>query len=120
MPCELCFIRLSSYMGTKSTENVKTILGITDNIEGRTIIVIEDIIDTGHTVENIMESLNSFHPAEVMICSLLFKPNAFLKNIKLDYVGMEIPNDFIVGYGLDYDGLGRNLPDIYKIINHKS
>jgi hypoxanthine phosphoribosyltransferase len=117
IPCEISFIRLSSYSGTNSTAKVNTILGLTDNIKDRTIVVIEDIVDTGNTLEDILMNLEKHHPAEITICTLLFKPDAYKKNIKLDYVGMTIPNEFIIGYGLDYDGYGRNLPDIYKLEN---
>ncbi|MFH0867324.1 MAG: hypoxanthine phosphoribosyltransferase [Bacteroidota bacterium] len=117
IPCEISFVKLSSYIGTKTSENVKTLIGLSDDIKGRNIIVLEDIVDSGHTVEDILESLKRLAPADVKIATLLFKPNAYLKKIDLDYVGIEIPNDFIVGYGLDYDGYGRNLADIYKIID---
>ncbi len=116
IPCEISFMKLSSYKGMLTTENVKTLIGINDEIKGRNIIVLEDIVDTGHTVEDIVESLKPHAPADVKIATLLFKPKAYLKKINLDYVGIEIPNDFIVGYGLDYDGYGRNLADIYKIV----
>jgi hypoxanthine phosphoribosyltransferase len=114
--CEVSFVKLSSYEGTKTTENVKTLIGLSDDIKGRNVIVLEDIVDTGHTVDDILESLKPHEPADVKIATLLFKPKAYLKKIPIDYVGIEIPNDFIVGYGLDYDGYGRNLADIYKII----
>jgi len=116
IPCEISFVKLSSYQGTISTENVKKIIGLNDDIAGKTVIIVEDIVDTGFTITDIINDLKKYNPAEIKICTMLFKPDAYKKNIKLDYVGMEIPNDFIVGYGLDYDGLGRNLPDIYKII----
>lgn len=116
IPCEISFVKLSSYVGTKTTENVKTLIGLDENIEGRHIIIIEDIVDSGHTIEDILNNLKQYSPASVKVATLLFKPNAYKKNITLDYVGIEIPNDFIVGYGLDYDGDGRNLADIYKII----
>ena len=114
--CEISFVKLSSYQGTTSTENVKTIIGLTDDIKGKTVIIVEDIVDTGYTIQDIIDNLKKFDPAEIRICTMLFKPNAYKKNINIDYVGIEIPNDFIVGYGLDYDGLGRNLADIYKIV----
>ncbi len=116
IPCEVSFVKLSSYRGTSSTEVVKTMIGLSDDIKGRTIVVIEDIVDTGHTLEHLMKMLDEQQPADIKICTLLFKPNAYLKCIRIDYVGIEIPNDFIVGYGLDYDGFGRNLADIYKIV----
>jgi hypoxanthine phosphoribosyltransferase len=116
IPCEISFVKLSSYQGTSSTENVKTIIGMTEDIKGKTVVIVEDIVDTGFTIEDIIDNLKKYNPAEIRICTMLFKPNAYKKNIKIDYIGIEIPNDFIVGYGLDYDGLGRNLADIYKIV----
>jgi len=116
IPCEITFVKLASYRGTSSTQDVKTMIGLSEEIKGRTVVVVEDIVDTGHTIEYLMESLEKQLAADIKICTFLFKPHAYLKNIKLDYVGMEIPNDFIVGYGLDYDGFGRNLADIYKIV----
>ena len=116
-PCEISFIKLTSYIGTESTSNVKTLIGINENIKGRKIVIVEDIIDTGITIDHLLIQLEKFQPAEIKIATLLFKPNAFQKNFKIDYIGKEIPNDFIIGYGLDYDGYGRNLPDIYKIVS---
>ncbi len=116
IPCEMSFIKVTSYQGTSSTEEVKMLIGLSENIKGRTIVIIEDIVDTGHTIEDIKNSLKLKDPAEIYICTCLFKPKAYLKSIKLDYVGIEIPNDFIIGYGLDYDGFGRNYADIYKIV----
>ena len=116
IPCEISFMKVASYQGTTSTEKVKTLIGLTENLKGRTVVIVEDIVDTGHTIDDITRGLKTQDPADVRICTFLFKPNAYTKNIKIDYVGVEIPNDFIVGYGLDYDGFGRNLPDIYKII----
>ena len=92
-------------------------IGVNEAIEGRDVIVLEDIVDTGITLEQILGQLKSFEPASVRVASLLFKPEAYQKDLEIDYIGMEIPNDFIVGYGLDYDGLGRNLPDIYTLIS---
>ncbi len=116
IPCEISFVKLSSYQGTQSTENIKTILGLNDDIKGRTIVIVEDIVDTGHTIEDMVAGLKEKQPSELYIATLLFKPNAYKKSLKIDYIGIEIPNDFIVGYGLDYDGFGRNLADIYKIV----
>lgn len=116
IPCEISFVKLSSYQGTQSTENIKTILGLNEDIKGRTVVILEDIIDTGHTIEDMVNGLLEKEPAELYIGTLLFKPNAYKKNLKIHYIGIEIPNDFIVGYGLDYDGFGRNLADIYKIV----
>ena len=114
--CEVTFLKLSSYHGTASTGVVRQLIGVNEKISERDVIVLEDIVDTGITLEQIVEQLNTFNPASVKIATLLFKPAAYQKQIKIDYVGMEIPNDFIVGYGLDYDGIGRNLADIYTLI----
>ncbi len=116
LDCEISFVKLASYSGTQTTENVKELIGLNEEIEDRIVVVVEDIVDTGITMEGIIKDLMTRKAKEVKVATLLFKPQAFEKDFKLDYVGMEIPNDFIVGYGLDYDGLGRNLKDIYKII----
>jgi hypoxanthine phosphoribosyltransferase len=113
--CEVSFIKLASYEGTSSTGTVHELIGLKENIEGRTVIIIEDIVDTGHTLENLYKELKKKNPAKLMIATLLFKPESYKGSIKIDFVGKSIPNDFIVGYGLDYDGLGRNLPDIYTL-----
>ncbi|WP_291858478.1 hypoxanthine phosphoribosyltransferase [Marinilabilia sp.] len=114
-PCEISFVKLSSYDGMGSTGKVKHLIGLNEEIEGRTVVLLEDIVDTGVTIENLMKQLESQKPKDVRVATLLFKPEACKKDVKLDYVGMEIPNEFIVGYGLDYDGYGRNLPDIYTV-----
>ena len=113
--CEVTFIKLASYVGTQSTGNIVKLIGLSEDITGRDVIVIEDIVDSGITMGSMLEELTTLNPASIRIASFLFKPAAFSKNFKIDYIGLSIPNDFIVGYGLDYDGLGRNLPDIYKI-----
>lgn len=115
--CEVTFLKLSSYEGTSTTGKVKQLIGVNEDIKGRDVIVLEDIVDTGITLEQIIEQLNMFEPASIKVASLLYKPQAYKKNRKIEYVGLEIPNDFIVGYGLDYDGLGRNLADIYTLIS---
>jgi hypoxanthine phosphoribosyltransferase len=117
IPCEITFVRLSSYQGTSSSEKVYEILGLNGSIEGRTVVIVEDIVDTGHTMKSLLAQLNVHHPKEIKISTLLFKPKALVEKIDLDYVALEIPNDFIVGYGLDYDGYGRNLRNIYKLKN---
>lgn len=114
--CEVTFVKLSSYSGTTSTQIVRELIGLDEVIKERSVILVEDIIDTGITMDNTIAKLQHLEAAEVKIASLLFKPGAFKKDFEIDYIGMEIPNDFIVGYGLDYDGLGRNFPDIYKIV----
>lgn len=112
---EISFVKMSSYEGTESTGNVKKLVGLNENIEGRTVVIVEDIVDSGLTMERMLEYLKDFKPAEIRICTLLLKPENLKRNLNIDYVAMEIPNDFIVGYGLDYDGLGRNLRDIYVV-----
>ena len=113
--CEISFVKMSSYNGTSSTGNVKKLVGLKENIEGRTIVIVEDIVDTGLTMEQMLKYLEEFKPAEVHICTLLLKPENLKRDLNIEYVAMEIPNDFILGYGLDYDGLGRNLRDIYVV-----
>lgn len=113
--CEISFIRLSSYKGTQSTEEVKTLIGLSDEIEGRSVVILEDIIDSGITVKHLLDDLKRYKPRHLKVATLLFKPEALRTDIEPDYIGIELPRNFIVGYGLDYDGLGRNLADIYKI-----
>ena len=113
--CEVKCIKLSSYQGTKSTGTVLTLLGLTGSVQGRRVIICEDIVDTGNTIIALQELLLDQGASEVRICTMLLKPEVYDKDVKLDYVGMEIPNRFIVGYGLDYDELGRNLKDIYVL-----
>jgi len=113
--CNITFLKVSSYQGTKSTQNVQTLIGLNESLKGRKVIIIEDIIDTGITLENLIEQIGKYEPDEIKIATFLFKPKAFTKTFKIDYIGMEIPNDFIIGYGLDYNGFARNYPDIYKI-----
>ncbi|RZL48155.1 MAG: hypoxanthine phosphoribosyltransferase [Pedobacter sp.] len=115
--CEVGFIRVASYHGTASTGDIKEAFGLPEDLEGRDVILVEDIVDTGLTLKYILEKVNAQNPSSVTVCSLLFKPAALLQPIKeLTYVGFEIPNEFVVGYGLDYDGLGRNLKDIYRAV----
>lgn len=116
IPCEVSFIKVSSYEGTSSTGEVKTQIGLKEDIKGRNIVIVEDIIDSGNTIAKLLPLLENEQPASIKITTLLFKPAAFKNDFKIDYIGMEIPNDFVVGYGLDYNGLGRNLPEIYKIV----
>lgn len=113
--CEISFVKMSSYEGTTSTGNVKKLVGLNENIEGRTVVIVEDIVDSGLTMEQMIGYLKEFNPAEIHICTLLLKPDNLKRKLDIEYVAMRIPNDFIVGYGLDYDGLGRNLPDIYVV-----
>lgn len=118
IPSELTFIKLASYDGVSSTGDVKRILALNKSIENRTVVILEDIVDTGNTMDHIIKELSIQNPKEIKVVTLLFKPDALVKKVPLDYVALEIPSDFIVGYGLDYDGYGRNLPDIYKVINN--
>ena len=115
-PCEISFIKLASYEGTSSTENVKELIGFNEDIKGRTIVIVEDIIDSGLTLAGVNRQLKEMGVSDIKIATLLYKPNAFKESYKIDYIGLEIPNDFIVGYGLDYNQQGRNYKDIYKII----
>lgn len=113
--CETSFVKIASYRGTSSTGNVTEIIGLADNIKGRHVIIVEDIVDTGNSIEHLMRSLVGHEPASIAVATLLFKPDAYKKDIHLDYWAMSIPNDFIVGFGLDYNQLGRNLNDIYVL-----
>lgn len=115
--CEIQFVKLKSYEGTSSSGEVKELIGIPEAINGRDIIVLEDIVDTGGTIVELYQTLKNHAPKSVKTASLLLKPDAYHGEIPIDYVGIEIPNEFVVGYGLDYDGLGRNLKDLYKIKN---
>ena len=112
---EISFIKLSSYSGMQTTGHVNELIGIGDNISGRNIIILEDIIDTGITLEKIIALLKKEDVADIKIATLLFKPSAYTKDINIDFIGKSISNDFVVGYGLDYDEIGRNLPHIYKL-----
>lgn len=112
---EISFIRLKSYEGTSSTGTVKEIMGLHDDIEGRPVILVEDIVDTGHTIKNLLDTVKAKKPAEVKIATLLFKPESLQCDVKPDYVGFAIPPKFIIGFGLDLDGLARNLQDIYVL-----
>lgn len=114
--CEVSFIKLSSYQGTSSTGVINQLIGLNEDITDRTVIIIEDIVDTGITLAKLYERLYAMNPHAVKVATLLFKPDSYKGSIKIDYIGRSIPNDFIVGYGLDYDGVGRNLPDIYTVI----
>jgi hypoxanthine phosphoribosyltransferase len=114
-PCEVSFVKMASYEGTHSTNEVKQLIGLNQNLEGRSVIVVEDIVDTGNTIEEIKVLLKQQNVKHFKIATLFLKPDAYTKDIKLDYVGIRIPDKFIVGYGLDYDGLGRNLKDVYQL-----
>lgn len=116
VPCEITFIKLSSYDGLYTTGTVKEMIGLNESVVGRNVVVVEDIVDTGLTMERILDSLHAKGANEIKIATFLQKPDALQRDIKVDYVAMKIPNDFIVGYGLDYDGYGRNLKDIYTVV----
>jgi hypoxanthine phosphoribosyltransferase len=117
IPCEISFVKLASYQGVISTGSVKEVIGINEDLSGRTIIIIEDIVDTGLTMKRMIESIGTRNPESVHICTLLLKPEKLQEKLDVEYVSMEIPNDFIVGYGLDYDQQGRNLRDIYTVVD---
>ena len=114
-PCELSFVKMSSYEGTTSTNDVKQLIGLDQDLTGRSVVIIEDIVDTGNTLVALKELLKKQNVKHFKIATLFFKPEAFKQDIKIDYIGIRIPNKFIVGFGLDYDGLGRNLPEIYQL-----
>jgi len=113
----LSFVKFASYQGMNSTGEVKQLIGLNEDLKDKNIIVLEDIVDSGLTISKITKQLESYQPKELKIASLLLKPDVYKETIPIDYVGMEIPNEFIVGYGLDYDGLGRNYKDIYKVVS---
>lgn len=115
-PCQISFLKLASYSGTHSTGKVKQLIGINQDIKDRVVVVLEDIVDSGVTLNTIIRQLSGFEPAEIQVATLIHKPKAAVKEVTMDYVGIEIPNDFIVGYGLDYDGYGRNLKEIYQVV----
>ncbi len=113
---EICFIKLASYKGTRSTGNVITSIGLDEPLNERHVVVIEDIVDTGKTMSQFLPQLMDHQPASLKIASLLHKPDALQHPINIDYLGFKVPNKFLLGYGLDYDGLGRNLKEIYQLI----
>jgi len=114
-PCELTFIKLASYEGLKSSEDIQRLIGLTQDLTGRTVVILEDIIDSGKTLSEIYRIFKNEKVKELKIATLFFKPEAYKKDYKLHYIGIEIPDKFIVGYGLDYDGLGRDLPEVYQL-----
>lgn len=114
--CQITFLKLASYAGTSSTGTVKRLIGINEDIHNKTVVILEDIVDTGVTLDNIIKQLKGYEPAEIRVATMLFKPESYTKDLKLDYVGIEIPSDFVLGYGLDYQGYGRNLADLYRVV----
>ena len=117
IPCEISFVKLASYQGVTSTGNIKEIIGINENLSGRTVVIIEDIVESGLTIKRMMDQLGTRNPASVQVCTLFFKPDRLKEDLKLDYVAFSIPNDFILGYGLDYDQMGRGLKDLYTLVS---
>ena len=115
IPCEISFVKLASYQGTISTGKIKEVFGINEDLTGRTVVIVEDIVDTGATMKNMIESLGTRNPASIHICTLFVKPDKLKEPLDIEYAAFEIPNDFIVGYGLDYDQKGRGLKDIYML-----
>ena len=120
IPCEITFVRMASYQGTESTGKVQQLIGLKEKIEGRAVVIIEDIIDSGLTMERLLEMLKKENPSEIHIAALLVKPGNLKVDLEIPYCCFEIPNDFIVGYGLDYDGYGRNLRNIYTVVDSNS
>jgi hypoxanthine phosphoribosyltransferase len=114
--CEISFLRVSSYQNMHSTGQVSEVIGLKEEIKNRHIIILEDIVDTGHTVYALLQNLTAREPASIEIAALLLKPDCVQHPLQVKYIGLSIPNDFVVGYGLDYNGLGRNLRDIYKVV----
>ena len=114
---EISFLKLASYSGINSTGEIKELIGINEVITGRTVVILEDIVDTGYTIKGVIEQVLAYGAKEVKIATMLFKPEALKVEINLDYVGIVIPNDFIVGFGLDYDRRGRNFKDIYTLVD---
>ncbi|MCF8347062.1 MAG: hypoxanthine phosphoribosyltransferase [Bacteroidales bacterium] len=116
IPCQITFLKLASYEGTKTTGAVKQLIGINQDLRDRTVVVLEDIVDTGITLDTIIRQLNGYEPREILLATMLHKPDALQRQVRLDYVGFEIPNEFVLGYGLDYNGYARNLPEIYTLV----
>ena len=116
IPCQISFVKLASYQGTTSTGKITEVIGINEDLAGRNVIIVEDIVDTGLTMKRMVETLGTRHPESIHICTLLVKPEKLQVDLDIEYAAMSIPNDFIVGYGLDYDQEGRGLRDIYSIV----
>ena len=118
IPAEICFIKLASYKGMRSSGHVITAIGLDQDLYNRHVVIIEDIVDTGKTLHQFLPKLQHQQPASLKIASLLHKPEATKFSLDINYIGFVIPNKFVVGYGLDYDGLGRNLKEIYQVVEH--
>lgn len=119
IPCEISFVKLASYQGTTSTGKIKEVIGINEDLTDRTVVIVEDIVESGLTIKRMIESLGTRNPKSVHVCTLFQKPELLKENIKVDYVTIPIPNDFIVGYGLDYDQQGRQLRDVYTLVSEE-
>jgi hypoxanthine phosphoribosyltransferase len=115
IPIEISFVKISSYSGTNSTGSIRNILGLDVNLNNRSVIIVEDIIDTGLSMKHLVEMIEKETPKRIAIASLLLKPDALVELIRVNYIGFEIPNKFVVGYGMDYEGFGRNLPELYQL-----
>lgn len=118
IPCEISFVKLASYQGTTSTGKVQEVLGINENLSGRHIIIVEDIVDTGRTMKQMVESIGTRNPASISICALFVKPDKLEEPLDIPYAAFSIPNDFILGYGLDFDQAGRGLKEIYTLVEN--
>ncbi len=116
---EICFIKLASYKGTRSTGHVITSIGLDESLKDRHVVILEDIVDTGKTLSEFLPQLADQHPASLKIAALLHKPDAQVHPLTIDYIGFSVPNKFLLGFGLDYDGLGRNLKEIYKLVGEE-
>ena len=116
IPCEISFVKLASYQGTTSTGTIKEVIGINEDLSGRTVIIVEDIVESGLTIKRMIETIGTRAPKSIHICTLLIKPDRLTVPLNVEYAAIEIPNDFIVGYGLDYNQQGRNLRDIYTLV----
>jgi hypoxanthine phosphoribosyltransferase len=114
--CEISFVKLASYQGTTSTGKVKEVIGLNEDISGRDVIIVEDIVESGHTMQRMIETLGTRNPKSVHICTLMQKPDKLEIPLNIEYVAMKIPNEFIIGYGFDYDQQGRNMRDIYSLV----
>lgn len=117
--CEITFVKVASYHGTSSSGRVTDLIGFNERVEGRHVVVLEDIVDTGNTIVHVTEKLAERHPASISVATLLLKPDVYDKHVPIEHVGLSIPNRFVVGSGLDHDGLGRNLPGIYRITENR-
>lgn len=116
-PCEVSFVKLNSYSGTESIGKIKTLIGLNEKLKGRTVVIVEDIVDSGHTIAKLNEELIALQVDDIVIATLLLKPNAYAGTLPISYAGIEIPDEFVVGYGLDYNGYGRNLEALYHYNN---